>query len=215
MPNPAVAAIAGGATVLGAGISSYGASKAARTAAHSADRAADVQREMFYVSREDLTPWREAGKWALDVLKERIEAGPGEFKPEEEPGYKFGYKEFVEKPLLRGASATGRLASGATLKALTRYAQDYASTRYDNFLNRWYRSLNPYQSLAGLGQTSAAESSRSAVASGANIGNALIAGGQARASGYGNIANIWGQALSGVGQNYLDYMVLKKAGIFG
>jgi len=201
------------ATLGGALISSGGASKAASTAAAATDRAAEVQREMFYTSREDLAPWREAGKRALSALEGRIEAGPGEFVPEEEPGFKFGYREFVEKPLMRRASARGGVDSGRTLKELTRYAEDYASTRYDNFLNRWYKSLTPYQSLAGVGQTSAAQMGENALVAGGNIGNALITGGQARASGYANQANIWGGTAAGIGQNLLDYAILKKAGI--
>lgn len=83
-----------------------------------------------------------------------IQAGPGEFVPEEQPGYRFGYEEFVEKPTLRSASAMGRSRSGATQKALTKYASNYASTEYDKWLGRYYDRMKPLQSLANVGQTS-------------------------------------------------------------
>ena len=133
-----------------------------------------------------------------------IAKGPGEFSPEEDPGYKFGYEEFIENPTLKAASATGKLRSGATQKALTRYASDYASTKYDNFLSRYYDTLKPYQSLAGMGQTSANNSGANAIATGRGVAATQMGAGDARASGYINKANVWGNVASGVGQNALD-----------
>lgn len=127
-----------------------------------------------------------------------LQKGPGEFIPEQEPGYKFGYEEFIEKPSLRLASATGKLGSGATLKALSRYASDYASTKYDNFLDRWYKSLDPYFRMAGMGSNVAIAGGQQAGQTGAGIAGTTLAGGQAQAAGqlgsaypYSQLAN-WG-----------------------
>lgn len=141
-----------------------------------------------------------------------IQQGPGEFKPEEEPGYVFGYEEFVEKPTLRAAAATGNLGSGKTLKALSRYASDYASTKYDTFLDRYYKSLDPYFRVAGMGSNVAMAGGSQGNQAASNMSNALMYGGTARTSGYTNQGNIWGNALSGMGQNLMDYGVLKKMG---
>lgn len=170
---------------------------------------------------EDLTKWTIADAAYQNALETGvggatqglIAAGPGEFIPEEQPGYKFGYEEFVEKPLLAGASAAGDLRSTNTLKNLTRYASDYASTSYDNFLNRYYQSLNPYFSIAGMGQVGATGSANAALQTGANVANlqyqnALNQGQIAT----GMTAGIAGVAQQGV-QNYLDYSILSK--IFG
>jgi len=67
------------------------------------------------------------------------------------------------RALQNSAAARGGLDSGAALKALTRYGQDYASTEYGNAYNRaqgtfnqnLQNTLNPLQSLAGQAQTSA------------------------------------------------------------
>jgi hypothetical protein len=139
-----------------------------------------------------------------------IEKGPGEFIPEEDPGFKFGYQEFVEKPSLRAASAKGSLGGGRTLKELSRYASDYASTKYDNFLSRWYQSLTPLQSMSGVGQTTATQQSANALATGQAIGQNMIAGGNARATGYINQGNIWGNVAGGLGQNALDAYYMNK-----
>ena len=204
MPDPVTAIIVGGATLGGAYLQSRGAQKGAKAQVEAAGIAAGVQREMFYVGREDVAPWRKAGEWAL----ERIKAAPRGFVPEEQPGYRFGYEEFVEKPTLRMASATGRLGSGATQRALTRYAQDYASGQYQSYLDRYYR-------LAGLGQVSAGQQAQNALLTGRGLAESTLAGGQARASGYEQQGNIWGGAASSMGQNVLDYYLMNKMGLFG
>ena len=119
-------ALAAGGAVAGGLIGAKGAEEAA-------EKATNWQLKMYYQQREDLMPWMEAGRWALGEPGEEagligmIGRGPGEFVAEEQPGYQFGYEEFVEKPTLRTAAATGRLGSGALQKELTRYAQQYAT----------------------------------------------------------------------------------------
>jgi len=186
------------------------AKQATQAGVGASDRATQAELDMYYQSREDLAPWREAGAGALNKLTGMIEAGPGEFVPEEQPGYQFGYEEFVEKPTLRMASATGGLGGGGTQKALTRYASDYATQNYQNWLNNWYQSLTPYQSLAGLGQTSAGQTAQNALTTGQAIGSNIVGAGNARATGYVNQANIYGNAISGMGQNVLNYYMMNQ-----
>jgi hypothetical protein len=128
-------------------------------------------------------------------LIDRINKGPGEFK--ESPGYQFVLSEGINA-LDKSAAAKGNLFSGASGKAISQYAEGLASQEYDNFLRRWYESLTPYQSLAGLGLTSAQSSGQL----GANTANALsniaLQSGEAKAAGilgqqapYTQLAN-WG-----------------------
>lgn len=179
--------------------------KTAKATKKATEAALALQREMWETAREDIKPWMTAGKAALTSLEGLIKKGPGEFRPEEDPGYKFGYEEFVEKPTLRGAAARGGLRSGATEKALTRYASDYASTKYDNFLNRYYNKLRPYQSVAGLGQTSAAQTAALGTATGASMAQNYLTGNlnaiNARLAGYSGLAS----GLSSGGANALSY----------
>jgi len=207
--QPVAAAVIGGAA-LGAGASIYAGKKGADAQQEAAQQASNTELEMFYQGREDTAPWREAGEKALNLLAPKIEAGPGEFVPSEDPGYQFGYQEQVEKPLLRSASAGGRLGGGRNLKELSRYASDYASTKYDNFLNRWYQSLNPLQSLSGVGQTTATQQGQNALATGQMVGQNILDAGQARASGYQQAGAAVGQAVGGLGQSALDYYYMNK-----
>ena len=145
-------------------------------------------------------------------LKGMIEAGPGEFVPEEQPGYQFGYEQFVERPTTRAASALGQLRSGKTGKALTRYASDYASTEYDKWLGRYYQKMDPYFRMAGIGQASAAGAAQitpntAPYAYAGRIGetNALLAG-LGGVAGAGQNFVTWYQTQQALGnQNALGY----------
>ena len=131
-----------------------------------------------------------------------LQKGPGEFDPQKEPGYVFGYQEFVEKPLMRQQQATGQLRSTATTDRATRYATDYASTKYDNFLDRWYKSLDPYFRLAGGGSNVAISGGNQAIQTGQSMGNNALYGGQAEASGAINQANAATGAINNALQGY-------------
>lgn len=132
-----------------------------------------------------------------------------------DPGYAFRLAE-GQKALDRSAAARGGLISGSALKAATRYGQDMGSQEYTNAFNRYQveraAKLAPLQSLAGQGQTTAntigsyGQSMTSDINAslgnyGANASNALMAGANARASGYMGGANALSQ---GLGQ-YINY----------
>jgi len=190
----------------------YASDKAADAAKDAADKANATQLEMYDQSREDTAPWREAGEAALGRLEDKMGAGPGQFSPQADPGYKFGYEEFVEKPLLRNAAGRNGLGGGRTGKELTRYASDYASTKYDDFLRRWYQTLAPDQSMAGLGQTAAIQQGQSSISVGRDLGQNLLTQGADRATGYQNQASIIGSTISGLSQNALDLYYMDKYG---
>jgi hypothetical protein len=108
------------------------------------------------------------------------------------PGYDYRLAE-GEQAIQRSAAARGNLNSGATLKALQKYGQDYASNDYGTFMNR-------LASQAGMGQTQA-NSMASLGQNFANAGsNTLMQAGNAKASGYVNQGNIMGSAMGQLGQ---------------
>lgn len=221
------------AVVASAAIGAYATSSAADTQAQAAENAAntsagaqkyatDVQYKMFEKNLELQKPWQEAGTTAVNRLAAGLAPG-GEFGTkfsatnwQQDPGYAFRLAE-GQKALERSAAARGGLISGNALKAAERYGQEMGSQEYQNAFNRYYREreamLNPLQSLAGLGQSSAQSLGGAAANTGSNIGNlamtnaanqgnALMAAGQARASAYQGYGSAAGQALGGIG-NYL------------
>lgn len=127
-----------------------------------------------------------------------IQAGPGPFKESE--GYQWTLGQGMQG-LQRQASATGRLGSGAYIKDATKYAEGLASTEYDNFLNRYYKSLEPYFRMM-TGGTAAAGNSAQTGTSTANALSLLYSNiGNAQAAGQLGTASPWSQlATYGAGQ---------------
>jgi hypothetical protein len=107
--------------------------------------------------------------------------------------------------LENSAAARGGLLSGNTMRGITRYGQGLASDEYTNAFNRYQAEraarLNPLQSLAGMGQTNAANLANQAGTYGQAMAQNAAAMGNIRASGYMNTANALTNAL-GQGVNY-------------
>jgi hypothetical protein len=190
-----------GATVVSGAMGSRAAGKAASTQAEAVDRSAEVQREIFERQVELQQPWLKAGEQALNRLTplatQYTPFGMQQFQAD--PGYQFRMSEGM-KALERGAAARGGLLSGSTLRATQRFGQDLASQEYQNAFNRYQAErtarLQPLQSLAGVGQTTAQQLSGQAGQMGTNVGQAMQAGAAARASGYVGQANALTGALS-------------------
>ncbi|RPI76749.1 MAG: hypothetical protein EHM41_26830 [Chloroflexi bacterium] len=196
-----------GTSGLNAILGAQAAGKAAEQQTNALNYATDVANKQYEQNRADLAPWREAGKNALTSLVNKVGAGPGEFT--RSPGYSFRLNEGT-KALERSAAAKGGLLSGGTGKALTRYAQDYATSDYDNFLRRYYESLNPLQTLAGVGQSSSAQTAALGAQNAAQTGANAIAAGQAGAGGTINTTNaITGAANTGL-NNYLLWKYMQN-----
>lgn len=136
--------------------------------------------------------------------------------PVYQSGLQFGLDEGTGAINAR-AMALGGYDSGATLKALTRFANDYGSTKANESRNRFVSDQDSiYNRLAGIsgsGQTSTAQT----VAAGSNMANnvsgMMTDAGNARAAGIVGGANAWSGAMSGVNNAYNNYQTnetLKK-----
>jgi hypothetical protein len=203
------------AAIIGSALLGSSASKkAASTQADAANRAADLQMQQFERQVELQEPWRQAGITALNKLTplatEYTPFGMDQFQ--QDPGYAFRMSEGM-KALERSAAARGGLLSGGMLRGAQRYGQDLASQEYMNAFNRYQAErnarLNPLQSLAGVGQTATNQLGQAGQAMASNVGQALGAAAQARASGYVGGANALTQGLGTYlnyqqGQNYLN-----------
>lgn len=205
--------VAAGVAVVGSAAIGYEASrKSSNTQADAAQNAANQEMQMYLTSREDQAKYRDWGAAATEELGKTVMAGPGTFKPEEQPGYMYGYKELVENPLLQGKSAAGKLRSGETLKALSDRAQGYASMSYDNWLNRWLTKMQPLQSLANLGQTSVSTTGQQGITTAANMATPTMVAGKAQADNAITQANILTGAIKGLTNPLLDMQVMNKTG---
>jgi len=212
------AVIGGVATNMAAGEQADAAKSAANTQADANRYASDLQYKMWQEQQALQKPWLEAGQTALNKLvplaSNYEKFGMNQFQ--QDPGYAFRLAE-GNKALNQSAAARGGLISGNALKAAQRYGQEMGSQEYGNAFNRYLREreaqLNPLQSLAGVGQTSAQTLGGQAGTYGTNVGNlasqtgastanSLLAAGNARASAYQGYGSAIGQGIGGIG-NYL------------
>jgi hypothetical protein len=193
------------ATVASSLIGASASKSAGKAQAAAADRAAELQNEQYQQTRADLEPWRKAGEGALNKLVGAVDYqkfGMDQFQAD--PGYAFRLSE-GQKGLERAAAARGGLISGAALKAAGRYGQEMGSQEYMNAFNRYQTErnamLNPLQSLAGIGQTTATNLGTAGAANAANVGNLITGGAAAEAAGRVGVAN----AVTGGVGTYLNY----------
>lgn len=100
------------------------------------------------------------------------------------PSYAFRFDE-GRRALERSAAARGDLFSGGTGRELTRYGQDFASTEFDADFRR-------FGTLAGDGQAATGDVVQVAGQYGANAADNTNRAGAARASGYQQSGQAWG-----------------------
>ncbi|WP_262578719.1 DNA transfer protein p32 [Acinetobacter junii] len=217
--------IVGGALALGGAVlgaksardQSKAAQNAANTQAASADRASQVQKEMYDQTRSDLMPYANAGKNSLAQLMGQM-APDGYFNQTytgqdiySDPSYQFRLQQ-GQDAVQSGAAAQGGLLSGATLKALQGYGQDMASQEFSNAYNRFNadqtNQYNRLSNLVGIGQNAAAQQGNAGAQTAQAIANNTMAGANAQAAGQiaaGNrSANTFGNLL-GVGSAFANY----------
>jgi hypothetical protein len=194
------------AAIVGSSLLGGSAAKsAANTQAAAANRAAELQNEQYQQTRQDAMPWLKAGEGALNKLVGAVDYqkfGMDQFQ--QDPGYAFRLSE-GQKALDRSAAARGGLISGGALKAAGRYGQEMGSQEYMNAFNRYQTersaALNPLQSLAGVGQTTAQQLGQTGAANAANVGNLITGGAAAQAAGQVGMAN----AVTGGLGTYMNY----------
>ena len=176
MPDPVTGTIAAVATIGSGYMQGQAAKSAAQTQADAANRAMAQEAAMYGQSREDLAPYREQGYAALKDIERMKPFLTGQFGPEQFGQYLDPSMAFRQR---LGTQATERLAnigggaiSGNTMRALTDYGQNLASTEYGNAFNRFQTErgniYNTLANIAGMGQQ--------AVNTGVNAGQSFAAG---------------------------------------
>jgi hypothetical protein len=188
-------------------MTSDAARSAARTQADAAGAAAANERAMYEQSREDLAPYRESGYTALKDI-ERMKPfltsqfGPDQFAQYLDPSMAFRQR-IGTQATERMANVGGGAISGNTLRALTDYGQNLASTEYGNAFGRFQTErgniYNTLANIAGMGQGAV----NTGVTSTQNLASQLtgLTTGSAAAQAAGTVgsANAYSGALGNVG----------------
>ena len=154
-----------------------------------------------------------------------------EFNFQTEPGYQFRLNE-GNKAIDRAAAANQLPKGGATLKALLKYGQDYASNEYGNAYNRYAnnrtfdygafsdtwnrlaankdRPFNYLTTLSGQGLSAAGQGAQLGQ-NFANMNSQTLTGiGNAQASGIVGQANAWNQGLGNITSTIQDMYTLNQ-----
>lgn len=130
-----------------------------------------------------------------------------------DPSYDFRMSE-GQNALESSAAARGGLLNGGTIKALTRYGQDFASNEYSNAYNRFNadrtQRFNRLSALAGTGQQATNTTATLGANTANNVAESQLQAGNARAANAINTGNAVNNTASSLGQFYLQQQYYKK-----
>lgn len=235
------ASVAGG--LLGSNSASNASDAQVQSAADSSAAQKEIAAQQISFLREqqiqnqlNQQPWLDAGRAGLTRLQQLLGLTSGgadngsamhDFSAQDfqsDPGYQFRVNQ-GQQALERSAAARGGLMSGAALKDTARFSQGLASQDYQDAFNRFQTNrankLNPLQSLAGVGQTTAnslgaaGQSTANGISNalgqyGAAAGNNITGAGNARASGYLAQGNAVSGGLSSIANAYQQNALMNK-----
>lgn len=225
MVGSVIAGVGGVASGVVGGIS---AGNAASAQQHAADQALDFQKKIFNQNQANIAPYINAGGPAMGSLQLLTGTNPGgnplmspltqPFTPtmqslEQTPGYQFT-KEQGLQATQNSYAAQGLGTSGAALKGAAQYSEGLAANTYQqqfqNYLQGQQQIYNMISGIAGTGASAAVGMAPQSVQSGANAGNALLAGGQASAAGSIGIGNAITGGINSATQGYFQNQFLNR-----
>jgi hypothetical protein len=203
-----------GAALVGSAMASNAAGNAASMQSDAANRASAVSQAQYAQQREDAAPWRQAGTTALTGLQDsKFQDTFDMNKFQQDPGYQFRMDE-GNKAINAAASARGMSNSGATMKALTRYGQDYSSGEYakayDRFNNDRTTQFNRLSSLAGIGQTANSQLAQAGMNNANQIGSNIMGAGNAAAAGAIGQSNAISGGINQGSNSFMQYQMMNR-----
>lgn len=179
---------AAGAAAIGAGISGgiglVGSALQSGATSAASDAATQAELQMYSQTREDLSPYREAGTASLTQqqnllgLNGQNAANAAMSTYQTSPGYQWQVSEGL-RGVDAGAAAQGMTRSGANEKAELTYAQGLANSDFGTYYNR----LN---NMTGTGASAAAGQATSNTNTADSLSNIATSTGSQQSSIYGN-----------------------------
>lgn len=213
--------IGGALSLFGASESADAAQNAANTQSASTDAAIAERRRQYDLTRGDTKPFIDTGVAANARLRQllgidggtsdltrRFTAADLSADPVYGAGLDVGLREGARGINAR-AIGSGVYDSGATLKALTRFGNDYATGKANEAYNRFNAdNTNMYNRLAGIsgtGQTALGQVTSAGNSASGDIANLLTQQGNANAAGIVGGANAWGAGAQNVNNAWNNY----------
>ena len=199
------------AVVTGAVVNYYGQQQAAGTQANALNNSTAMQQGMFNTIEAQNQPFVNAGTTSLNSLMYGLGQGgtapagggitsgqftqgftPADLTANLSPAYNFQQQQ-GQQGVTNGDTPGQGALSGGTLKDLTTFNQNLASTSYQNAFNNWNTTQNNIFSrlsgIAGLGQASANNTAAAGTTLGTGMAQSNAAAGAATAGGIVGGAN--------------------------
>jgi len=201
-----VAMVGGGATLLSGYMQGNAAKDAANTISGGTKYAADINKQMFDISNENLRPYREQGQLTLKDLMARMPELTKAYTAEDfaqgiDPGYQFRLAQ-GQKALENQYNRGGGLVSGNAMQGMQDYTQGQASQEFGNAFSRNLSTqtniFNKLKSIADMGLGATGTTADLATRTGESMGSAAIAGAQAQGAGQIGQAKAYGNTLQGM-----------------
>lgn len=201
-----VAVVGGGATLAAGYMGAQAAKDAANTVAGGARYAADINKQMFDTTNENLRPYREAGTTTLKDLLTQMPNLTKAYTAEDfaqgiDPGYQFRLAQ-GQKALENQANRAGGLVSGNVLQGMQDYTQGQASQEFGNAYARNNTNqtniFNRLKSIADMGLGATGTTAQAGQNAAESMGSAALVGAQAQGAGEVNAAKAYGNTLQGM-----------------
>lgn len=201
------AMVMGGASLLSGAMQGDAAKSAAGQVAGGARYAADINKQMFDITNENLRPYREAGTTTLkDLLTRMPELTRGytaaDFAQGIDPGYQFRLAQ-GQKAFENQANRGGGLVSGNVMQGMQDYTQGQASQEFGAAFNRNAATqtniFNRLKGIADMGLGAAGTTGEAALRTGESMGSAALVGAQAQGAGDIGAARAYGNTIQGMG----------------
>lgn len=171
--------------ITGSNQAAKGAENAANAQIQAAQDSNALMKYMYDTNRTDLTPYRQVGGGALNMLAAMSGLNPdgtqrtggADFSAfTNSPGYQFALDQ-GQQSLQRQLAASGMSGSGAAMKEAQRYGQGVAGQQFGGYMNR-------LANLAGVGQSATNQTGAYGQQYATQAGNNLVDMGNARGSAY-------------------------------
>lgn len=228
------------ATVASGYMGAKAAKSAAQTQADAASDANQLQWDIYQSQSDQQAPYRGAGYQGLNILRSMLpgaytkydeegkaikgtetgtdyltrQFGPEDLKTYLDPSMDFRMR-YGQEGTNRLANVSGGAIGGNTLRALTDYSQNLASTEYGNAFNRKQTEVgniyNRLASIAGIGQTAQSQTNALATNYGTNAANLLVGSANAQAAGTIGASNAISGAVGNLGNTYMLSNLLKPS----
>jgi hypothetical protein len=209
------AAIAiGGATVVGAYMTSQAAKSAAQQYSDTASRGLQYNQQMFDKINEQNQPYRDVGLKGANLYGIMADNGYLTASPSMDdltklmPNYKFGMQQGIGQ-FNAQQNAAGGAISGNAIQGGQMFAQDYAGNSLNNAFNQYQANrtnvVSNVNALTGVGQNANTTTANAATGASANSTSLLSSIGNAQAQGTMGAANAYQNGINSLSQYAMLY----------